>query len=316
MLFSLRTPKNRIEMPNGDFFYNDFNNALHAEINGEHTVLAVNLGASNWTISTKGELAFLMPAVGGGIQLVITDPMTKQRVIQKPPPRFDIYNILLTDDMFFAAVPSMLVAGRRGDNGEPVWSRVRSIDRGAGYLFQTDDGRSLGFTKRGSCSVFQYDTLTGEKTETPDSKRLEQILFTDAFLPSRLPDIQRDIFPSADMLLGVIEKTAAEHKLTDKGVRLYALLAYIRNIRGNSADIFNRLLMADCDLQYSALINEPFPSLPLFQTVFNCKTPEDIRQPKLIPKKLLRWSRLFEADKSFARRSRPVGTNEYREILC
>ena len=59
MIPSLRTPKQRIELPSGTAFFNDFANTLHMNRGEDESyALAVNVGKVNWTVSEKDELIF------------------------------------------------------------------------------------------------------------------------------------------------------------------------------------------------------------------------------------------------------------------
>lgn len=76
----------------------------------------------------------------------------------------------------------------------------------------------------------------------------------------------------------------------------------------------NKMLALDWELQYSALIDEPFPSILLLHNLYGFKTVEEIPDTKMMTKKMMRWSRLFETDKSYARQARIVRSLKYEEV--
>jgi len=314
MIPSLRTPKRRVETADGANYYNDFSNTLHVALGDCDSGLAVNLGTSNWTVSTKGELAFLMPS-DTGTQLVTIDPVRRCRMFQpSQTERFDIVNLLLGEDAFYAAVPGMLLAGKRDDAGVLQWAGMRAIDMGAGYLFQLEDDGRLAYTKRGTCDVFRYDPKTGRTEAAPTPKRLWQVLFSADFMPDYVPEFNGKAFPEISEFCDVFAQVAASHKASDVGVRVYALLSYLRLFNADTAEMLNKLLALDWDLQYTALINEPFPSLLLLHELFKYSDLGEIPVRKLMHRKIIRWGRIFETDKKFCSRARPVRLDGYTDV--
>lgn len=316
MLLSLKTPKRRIATASGGVFYNDFSNTLHAELGGGHSVLALNLGTSNWTVSARDELAFFMPS-DTGTQLVIADPAARRRLFQSSwPENLEPIDLLLLRDTFFAAVPGMLVEGPRGEDGRLLWTGLRCIDRGAGYLMRlTDDGR-LCYTRRGACDIFTYDPATRRTEGTPSPERLWQVLFSRSFAPDYMPPFPGGGFPSMEEMCGIFAAQAGTHRVSDAGVRVYALLSYLRELDAPVPELMDLMMSLDWQLQYSALIDEPFPSLLLLQEIYRCKSPEDIPRTKLMHRKLMRWSRMFETGRDFARRARIVRSDGFEDFYC
>ena len=316
MLLSLRTPKRRVVTASGAVFYNDFSNTLHADLGGEHTVLALNLGTSNWTVSERDELAFFMPS-DSGTQLVIADPTSRRRLFQGSwPEKLEPVDLLLRRDTFFAAVPGMLVEGPRGEDGRLLWTGLRCVDRGAGYLMRlTDDGR-LCYTRRGTSCVFTYDHEARRTEELPSQERLWQVLFSRSFLPDYHPPFPDCGFSSMEELCALFATQAATHRVSDVGVRVYALLSYLRGFDAPVPELMDLMLSLDWQLQYSALIDEPFPSLLLLQEIYMHRSAQNIPRPKLMHRKLTRWSRMFETGKDFARRARPVRADGFADSYC
>lgn len=314
MIYSLRTPKQRIETPTGANFYNDFGNTLHMERDRENLALAVNLGKSNWTVSEKDELVFFMLHQDEP-RLALIDTVTKQRkILPVNTEQYNIIDLLITADRFFASIPGLLVMGKRAEDGTFLWKGVKAIDLGAGYLFTLEDDGRLAYTKRGTCSVFRYDPKTGKKEETPTPKRLWDMLYNHDFMPEYLPPFPGGGFPSIAQFCDSFAEVAAAHNVKDVGVRVYAVLAYLRQFDVDTADVLDRLLAIDWELQYSALIDEPFPSVLLLHKLFQYKTPEEIPVTKLMHRKMTRWSRLFETDKTYARQARFVKSAEFEDV--
>jgi len=314
MLPSLKTPKRLVELPGGVQYYNDFGNTLHARFGERDIGLAVNLGTANWTVSPRGEAAFLMPSERG-IQLVILDPIRRTRLFQGPSPeKFTLINLLLCEDSFYAAVPGMLLRGRRDERGALLWTGLRALDMGAGYLFQREDDGVLAYTKRGTCDVFRYDPATGKTDRAPTPERLWQVLFSADFLPDYMPPFSGRGFPGISEFCDAFAAVAAEHHVSDVGVRVYALLSYLRSFDADTAEVLNKLLALDWELQYSALIDEPFPSLLLLHELYRYKAPEEIPVRKLMHRKVIRWSRLYETDVRRVRQARPVRTEGFEDI--
>lgn len=316
MLLSLKTPKRRIATGSGAIFYDDFNNTLHADLGGGNMALALNLGTGNWTVSERDELAFFMPS-DTGTQLVMIDPANRRRLFQSPgPEHFELIDLLLCAGRFYAAVPGMLVEGQRGADGALLWSGVRCVDRGAGYLMSlTDDGR-LCYTKRGSCRVFAYDPKTRRTEGAPSPERLWQVLFSRSFLPDYLPPFDGGGFLCVEELCSLFARQAEEHRVSDVGVRVYALLSYLRGLDVPTAELMDLMLALDWQLQYSALIDEPFPSLLLLQEIYKYKDAGSLPRQKLMHRKLIRWSRQFETGKDFARRARCVRVDGFEDLYC
>lgn len=305
MIYSLRTPKQRIETPTANF-YNDFGNTLHAERAGENLALAVNLGTSNWTVSDKDELVFFMKDAED-IRMALIDTVTKERrFLPKAPEQYNIIDLIITAERFYASIPGVLLTGKRDSDGSFIWKGIRTIDLGAGYLFTLEDDGRLAYTKRGTCGVFRYDPQTGKKEETPTPKRLWDMLYNHDFMPEYLPPFPGGGFPSIAELCDSFIEVAAAHHVKDVGVRVYALLAYLRQFDVDTADVLNRLLALDWEMQYSELIDEPFPSILLLHRLYQFKTPDEIPVTKLLHRKMTRWSRIFETDKSYARQARMV----------
>lgn len=313
MIYSLRTPKQRIETPSGANFYNDFGNTLHMERGKENLALALNLGKSNWTVSDKDELIFFMP-YEGEVRLALVDTVTKQRrILAKPPEHYKIIDLLITEKNFFAAIPGLLLIGNRTEEGDFIWKGVKAIDLGAGYRFTLEDDGRLAYTKRGTCSVFRYDPKTRRKDETPTPKRLWDMLYNHDFMPEFLPAFPGGGFPSIPELCESFAEVGAKHNVKDVGVRVYALLTYLRQFDVDTAEVLDRLLALDWEMQYSALIDEPFPSILLFHRLFEFKTPEEIPVTRQMLRKMTRWSRLFETDQSFARQARFVRSSKFED---
>lgn len=316
MLLSLKNPKHRVITASGAVFYNDFSNTLHAELSDEHIALALNLGACNWTVSERDELAFFMPS-DNGIRLVIIDPASRRRLFQSSwPENLEPIDLLLRRDSFFAAVPGMLVSGPRGDDGRLLWTGLRCVDRGAGYLMRLTDGGLLSYTKRGTCGVFTYDPEARRTEESSSPERLWQVLFSRSFLPDFQPPFPGGGFPSMEELCLLFVAQAAEHRVSDVGVRVYALLSYLRGLDAPVPELMDLMLSLDWQLQYGALIDEPFPSLLLLQEIYRCKSAQEIPRAKLMHRKLTRWSRMFESGKDFARLARPVRSEGFSDSYC
>ncbi len=315
MIYSLRTPKQRIETPSGAIFYNDFANTMHMERGEEALALALNLGTSNWTVSDKDELAFFMP-YEGETRLVVIDTVTKQRKVMPVfPEKYNIIDLLITKTNFYAAIPGLLTVGNRAEDGTFIWQGMKAIDLGAGYRFTLEDDGRLAYTKRGTCSVFRYDPVTRKKEETPTPKRLWEMLFNHDFMPEYMPAFPGGGFPSISEFCDAFAEVASDHNVVDVGVRVYALLAFLRQFDVDTADVLDRLLAIDWELQYSQLIDEPFPSLLLFHKLFDYKSPEEIPKTKMMHRKMVRWSRIFETGKDFAKRARVVRSSQFEEIL-
>lgn len=314
MLPSLKTPKRRVELDNGVNFYNDFSNTLHVVMDGHDEGLAVNLGTSNWTVSPRGELAFFMLSEAGK-KLVILDPVRKTRLMQAPPPeKFELINLLLCEETFYAAVPGILLHGKRDENGALLWTGMRAVDMGAGYLFQLEEDGRLSYTKRGTCDVFRYDPADRRTASAPTPKRLWEVLFASDFHPDYMPAFSGEGFPKISEFCDVFAEVAAGHKVSDVGVRVYALLSYLRPFRAETAELLNKLLALDWELQYSALIDEPFPSLLLLHEIYQYKNAAEIPTRKAMHRKIIRWSRMFETGKRFAAQARPVRGLDYTDV--
>ena len=314
MLYSLKTPKRRIETPDGANFYNDFSNTLHMEKGNVSMALALNLGTTNWTVSDSDELAFFMPCEAD-TQLAIIDPIRRKRIYQTPASaQLNLINVLLTKDAFYAYVPGLLLRGIRDEHGVLLRKGIRSVDLGAGYLFQLEDNGILTYTKRGTCSVFSYDPVTRQTAEKRSPKRMWEVLFSADFLPEYMPPFTGARFPSIPELCEAFANAASDHKVSDVGVRVYALLSYLRQFEADTADVLDRLMALDWELQYSALINEPFPSVLLLQTIFRYKSPNEIPNTRLMHRKVMRWSRSFELNKSFAKQARPVNSGMFEDV--
>ncbi len=314
MIYSLRTPKQRMETPSGANFYNDFGNTLHLERDGENEALAVNLGTSNWTVSDRDELVFFTKD-GEKTELVILDTVTKEKKILPPPPeQYKIIDLLITKDRYFASIPGLLLTGSRAEDGSLMWTGVKTIDLGAGYRFTLEDDGRLAFTKRGTCDVIRYDLRTRKKEDTPTPKRLWEMLFNHDFMPEYMPPFPGGGFPSIAELCDSFAEVAGAHHVADVGVRVYAVLSYLRQFKADTAEVLNKMLALDWELQYSALIDEPFPSILLLHNLYGFKTVEEIPDTKMMTKKMMRWSRLFETDKSYARQARIVRSLKYEEV--
>lgn len=314
MIYSLRTQKQRIETPSGAVFYNDFSNTLHMARGEENHALALNLGTSNWTVSDKDELLFYLPSGdSAGLMLIDTEKKTRRR-LPEPPEKFSLIDIIITKDRFFASIPGILVTGNRSAEGDFIWTGIKTIDLGAGYRFTLEDDGRLAFTKRGTCSVFRYDPATGRKEETPTPKRLWEMLFRNDFLPEYMPQFPGGGFPSIPELCAAFEDTAAGHHVRDIGVNAYAMLSYIRRYDADTASVLDRLFALDWQLQYSALIDEPFPSILLLHELYKYRSAEELPVTKMINVKIIRWSRIFETEKKFARQARIVRSKEFTDL--
>ena len=68
------------------------------------------------------------------------------------------------------------------------------------------------------------------------------------------------------------------------------------------------------ELQYSALIDDPFPSLLLFHKLYEYRTPEEIPKTRMLHRKMVRWSRIFETKKDFAKRANIVRSSMFEEV--
>lgn len=314
MLLSLKTPKQRLVTPSGAVFYNDFGNTLHAELPGESIALALNLGTCNWTVSEADEPAFFMLS-DMGAQLVIIDTAKRRRLLQNNwPENLEPIDLLLTRTAFYAAVPGMLVSGHRDEDGALLWEGLRCVDRGAGYLMSLTDTGQLSYTKRGTCSVFTYDPVTCKTEEAPSPERLRRALFSHCFQPDYLPPFSGSGFPRVEELCDLFAAHAAAHKVTDVGMRLYALLSYLRGFGAPAQELAELCMALDWQMQYCALIDEPFPSLLLLQDIYKYRLADELPRVQLMHRRLTRWSRLFETGKDFARRARVVRSNEFENF--
>ncbi len=315
MIPSLRTPKQRIELPSGTAFFNDFANTLHMNRGEDESyALAVNVGKVNWTVSEKDELIFFT-FDGENPVLMLIDTVKKTRKKIAIPEQFNITDIIITADRFFAAIPGLLVMGSRNEEGDLIWKKMRMVARGAGFRFRLEDDGRLAYTLRGTCSVFRFDPQTHKTEETPTPEQLWQMLFRADFKPEYMPDFPGGGFPSIKELTEAFENAAAGHNVTKIGTNAYSMLSYVNHhFEGDTADILDRLFALDWDLQYTALIDEPFPSILLLHKLYQYRSIDELPATRLLAKKITRWSRIFETDRNFARHSRPVRSKEFTDI--
>jgi hypothetical protein len=310
MLLSLATPKQRVTAANGTVFFNDFNNTLHAEVNGVQEPVALNLGACNWTVSQQGEVAFLFHADGIPC-LAIVDPVRHTRLIQQLR-RHKLLDLLLLEDRFVAAIPGYLLSGRRGERGELCWQGMRALDCGAGFRFQVEDGRLLTYAKRGSCLRYRLDLTDGGRSAAFDQSRLWDILFRQAFAPDFRPPAPETPPENAAQLLDLFRSAAREHTVTDSGARLLALLTLLPQA---DLDRVGVLIALDWEMQYTGGLDEPFPTLGLLNRLLRADDPAQLAPRKLNQSQLLKWSRSFEDGTGVGRWAKPIQRVPYTDCL-
>lgn len=313
MLLSLKTPKRRAVTGSGVIFYNNFSSALLADAGGEQLPVALHTGAGSWTVSGAGEAVLLINGARGQ-EVVIIDPIKRTRLFQKSQ-RFETLDLLLTRDRFAAAVPGLLLAGKRADNGGLDWSGARAIDRGAGYLFGADGDGTLCFTKRGSCRRYRYDFDGGGVRSEPDNELMWKTLFKDAVTPPVSPALPAEYDFSPASLPEQFRSAVRGGAVSDAGIRLLALFQLMDRRGAGGFDLLENLIALDFELQYSNLLNGPFPSLPLMQRLLDSDAPFELRPGRLLDRKLLRWSRKFESAASSPVQVKTIGDELYSDQI-
>lgn len=313
MILSLGTPKRRVTTPDGAIFFNDFNNTLHVDLHGVQEPVALNLGTSNWTVSQRGEVAFVFHADGIPC-LAIIHPASHTRLFQQLS-RHKLLDLLLLEDRFVAAIPGYLVTGQRNEDGSLSWKRMRALDCGAGFRFQIEDDGTLSYSKRGSSLRYLYDLDSRTASAVFDPQHLWNILFSQAFFPAFLPPLPDGFSFSSSDLLDLFRDTAAQHTVSASGLRLYALLSLLERSGQSTLATLQEMVALDWELQYSAGLDEPFPTVPLMDRLFRAPSPAVLHPGKLIQSRLQKWSRTHEDGTAIGVRAKPLNKIPYQDTL-
>ncbi len=312
MIDSLRTPKRRVVLPDGTIFFSDFSDTLHVDMQGVQEPIGLNLGTSNWTVSETGEAAFLFRTDDAPC-LAIVDPARHTRLFQPLRDR-TLLDLILLERKFYAVIPGYLVSGVRQENGALSWKGMRALDCGAGFRIRLEDSGDLSYTRRGTYLRYRYDPDSRKVDSSFSLQRLWDILFRQAFAGDYRPALPEDGACSIPSLLLVLRREAAAHPLNDTGVRLYSLLSLLER-EGAGTDTLLNLVGLDWKLQYSEGLDEPFPTLPLIQQLFQAEDPAALEPGKLYQKKVVRWSRQHEDDARLGRWSKPLNAAAYEDTV-
>lgn len=311
MLPSLTMPKQRIEPSAEQIFYNDFNNTLHVEENNNTLALALNLGPGNWTVSDAGEVAYFLSRENEQY-IVIDAPGKKTRLIQKKSaPLF--LNLLLTRDGFYAAIPGYLLQGKRLESAALDFMGMRAIDCGAQFMFRLEDDGRLSYTKRGSSLRYYFSSADRKKTTAADPKTIWRIAFYDSFVDGFIPTMPPEFDGSFSALREAFQAAAKNHKISDCGTRLFAILS-MPCFSSGTAETFEMLLNIDWFSQYTNCSNNFFPSARLFDILFTTTDTQTLLPQKTVVAKMLKWSKKYENALAIGQRAKPLNGENFKTI--